>query len=346
MEFRKDVRTMELLSPLHRFESGVQIVEYREDPLTASQSRINVARATRTKQAQGSETDLSGVIERSRRDCFFCPENIEQVTPKFPPQICPDGRIRIGECLLFPNLFPFAEYHAVATLTREHFLDLDEFTPEMILDNLRASKDYIVAVHQKDEGAKYPLWIWNHLPPSAASILHPHVQILIDRAPAPELRKFLRKSEEYFAKQGTNYWQDLVREEKRLGQRYIGEKDSLAVIAAYAPRGNREVQLIFKGLGNLADLGENQARDFADSIVSILRCYKEMGVNSFNLVTYSAPVEENPDHYSLNARIISRPVFQPFYVNDTGFMERFYDVWVIETLPEDIARRMRPVFDS
>lgn len=346
MEFRKETRTMELLSPVAQFESETQVVEYREDPLTGSHSRVNVKRAGRVKQAQRSEVDLSQVVERTRRGCFFCPENIEQRTPKFPPQFCPEGRIERGECLLFPNLFPFAEYHAVGTLTREHFWDLDEFTPEMILDNLMASRQYITLVQQKDEGAKYPLWIWNHLPPSAASIMHPHVQILVDRAPPSGLRKLLDKSEEYFAQQGTNYWQDVVREEKRLGQRYIGGKDSLAVIASYAPRGNREVQLIFKELGNLADLKENQARDFATAIIKILHCYKKMGVNSFNLITYSAAVGENPDYYWLNARIISRPIFQPFYTADTGYMERFYDVWVIETLPEDVAREMRPGFDS
>jgi len=343
MEFRKERSTAELLSP-HRFGRETQIVEYREDPLTGSHSRINVARAGRRKQAQRGEVDLSQVIASTKGDCFFCPPNIEQRTPKFLPQICPQGRIERGECLIFPNLFPFAEYHAVGTLSREHFLDLDEFTPEMLLDNLMAAKEYIAAVYQVDEGARYPMWVWNHLPPSAASIIHPHVQILVDRVPAPQLRKLVEKSKGYFAQHGSNYWRDLIEQEKRLGHRYIGEQGSVTVVASYAPRGNAEVELILKDIGNLADLNEKQARDFAACIVKILRCYKGMGVNSFNLVTFSTPVGENPDYYWLNARIISRPVFQPFYTSDAGFMERFYDVWVIETLPEDIARQMRPVF--
>lgn len=102
--------------------------------------------------------------------------------------------------------------------------------------------------------------------------------------------------------------------------------------------------MILKDVGNLADLNEKQIQDFAACLVKILRCYKGMGVNSFNLVAFSAPVGENPDYYWLNARVISRPVFQPFYTSDAGFMERFYNVWVIETLPEDIARQVRPVF--
>ncbi len=343
MEFRREMKSMELLSPLAGFERELKWVEYREDPLTACQSRINVARVGRERQAQVG-VDLTGVIEGTRGDCLFCPHNIEQRTPRFPPELYPQGRIKRGECLVFPNLFPFAQYHAVGTLTREHFLDLDEFTPEMLVDNIMASRDFIALVHQRDQGAKWPMWIWNHLPPSAASIIHPHVQILVDEAPSPELSRLLRRSEEYFAARGRNYWQDLVEEERELGQRYIAENDSLAVLASYAPRGNREVQLIFKGLSNLADLGEGQAMDFATSVVKILRCYKGMGVNSFNLITYSAPSGERLDYYWLSARMISRPFFQPFYTNDTGFMERFHDIWVIETLPEDVAAQLRKGF--
>ena len=344
MEFRKEVKTPELLSPALRFEREVQPIEYREDPLTGARSRINVARAGRARQAQQGEVEVREVIERTRAGCFFCPENIEERTPKFPPEFYLEGRIKRGECFVFPNLYPFAEYHAVATLTGRHFLELDEFTPQMLMDNLMASKEYVATVHKNDEEARYPMWIWNHLPPSAASIIHPHVQIIVDRTPAPELRKLLEKSEEYFGRHGRNYWRDLIENEREIGERYIGENDSVAIIASYAPRGNREIQVIFKEAGNLATLAEKQTRDFATAITRILYCYKKMGVNSFNLITYSAPLMQNPNYYRLSARIISRPVFQPFYTSDSGFMERFYDVWVIETLPEDVAGEMRASF--
>ena len=36
MEFRKEVRSTEILSPLAHFESEVQAIEYREDPLTGT----------------------------------------------------------------------------------------------------------------------------------------------------------------------------------------------------------------------------------------------------------------------------------------------------------------------
>jgi len=343
MEFRKEIRSTEILSPLVQFESEVQAIEYREDSLTGSQCRINVARAGRVRQVQQIGVGVREVIERTVSDCSFCPHNISQRTPKFPPVLVPEGRIKRGECLLFPNLYPFAEYHAVATLTERHFLDLDEFTTDMLVDNLVASKDFIALVQQKDEKAVYPMWIWNHLPSSGASIIHPHIQITVDRTPTPELRKLIGKSEEYWQQRRRNYWQELIEVERGIGDRYIGENDSVAVIASFAPRGNNEVQVIFKGPVSLSDLDERQISDFSSVIVKILYSYKGMGVNSFNVITYSAPLMEHADYFWMSARVISRPVFQSFYTCDAGY-RRFYDVWVIETLPEEVAREMRTTF--
>lgn len=344
IEFRREVKTQELLSPALRFESEDQPIEYREDPLTGSQSRINIARAGREKQVQKGELGVKEIVERTGAGCSFCAEHIQQKTPKLPPNLFLGGRMERGECLLFPNLYPFAEYHAVATLTGKHYLELDEFTTEMLVDNLTASMEYIALVHQKDRDAKYPMWIWNHMPPSGASIIHPHVQIVVDRAPTPELERLMVKSEEYLKRQGVSYWQELIQMERQVGERYIGENDSLAVIASFAPRGNNEVQVTLKRAANLMDLDEGQTMDFAATIEKILHCYRAMGINSFNLVTYSAPLTERPDYFLMSARIVSRPFFRPLYTSDAGFMERFYDVWVIETLPEEVAREMRERF--
>jgi galactose-1-phosphate uridylyltransferase len=326
----------------------VQSIEYRVDPLTELPCRINCERAFRVKQAEegkGEEFKSFGAfIEKGEKDCSFCPENMEKETPRFPPNICQEGRIKKGESYLFPNLFPFGEYHAVGIITSRHYLDLDEFTSEMLQDNMKACQEWILKVYEQDKEAKYPIYNWNHLPPSAASIVHPHVQVLIDKKPTPYLEQLLKKSEEYHLKTGRNFWEELVWEEKRLKERYIGENDSLSIITSFAPQGNREIVLIFKGASSILDLDEEKIRDFAVSLVKILRGYKAMDVGSFNLTTFSGPIGEKLDYYSLNAKIISRPFPHPFYTNDTGFMERFHCENIIETLPEDITSKFKALF--
>jgi len=337
MEFPKTVITAQLLSP-PSFERDIHLIEYREDPLTRMLCRINTKRTRRIRKAP--TTDFSEIMAESG-DCPFCPQNIEQATPLFTEDFCPGGRIRWGECYLFPNLFPFAEHHATGTLTPRHFLDLDQFSVEMVIDNMMATKEYLSRVYRHNKEARYPIYLWNHLPPSAASILHPHVQILVDRKPTSYQQTLLQSSKDYFLKTGRNFWRDLVEEEKKRGERYIGGKGSVAVIASYAPQGNREVQVIFREISNLAELSEPEIADFADCVIKLLRGYKQMGVNSFNLSTFSAPLGESLEHYSLHAKLISRPVLQPFYRNDTGILERLHYEADIEIEPEVVAQTMR-----
>jgi galactose-1-phosphate uridylyltransferase len=338
MEFPKSTTEAELLSP-PRFQKVRHSIEYREDPLTGVRCRINVRRTERLRKAP-ARVDLSQVTGRPD-DCPFCPQNIEQATPLFVEGFCAEGRIKRGDCCLFPNLFPLAEYHAAGTLTSKHFLDLDQLQPQMLINNLAATREFLVRVSGTSQEARYPIYLWNHLPPSAASVVHPHVQILVDRQSTPYQQRLSECSRDYFGKAGSSYWWDVVAEEKRIGQRYIGERNSVAVIASYAPQGNRETQIIFKEISNLADLTEPQIADFADCLVRLLRGYKQMGVNSFNLTTFSAPLGERLDYYSLHAKLISRPVWQPFYRNDTGILERFHYEADIEIQPEAFAQAMR-----
>lgn len=318
-------------------------IEYRFDPLTEEQSRINPDRAKRVKQAE-SDIRLKEIINRSRETCVFCPEQIEEKTPKFPEAIHKDGRIRIGESVIFPNLNPFGENHAVGILSKGHFLDLDEFKVDLLRDNLRATKDYILSVYASDKEAIWPIWVWNYMPPSAGSIIHPHVQILVEKEPVPRQAKLLEKSESYFELNKRSYWEDLVAEERKLDERYIFGNDSLSVIASFAPRGFNEIQFIFNE-GSLGDLNETQIDEFADNLTKVLCGYKEMGIGSFNLITHSGPLDKKLDYYSLHTKLFSRPYPKGVYTSDTGPMERGYDVWVIDTLPEELANRMRPFFD-
>jgi len=321
------------------------LLKTHSDPLTGSTCIINYKRAERAKQAQICASVSSDVIEETKKDCFFCPEQIRDKTSKFTSNIHPEGRIERGECIVFPNLFPFAEHHAVATFNTEHFLDINQFNSEMIVDNMMACQEWMLSVHNSNSEALYPIYMWNHMPPSGASIVHPHVQALVREASTTAQKQILSKSKEYFESKGQNYWKELIETEKEIGERFILENDSLAVIASYAPRGFREMQFIFKEASNFTDLNTKQISDFAAAIEKVLQGYKKMGVGSFNLITFSGPMEKKLDHYSLNVKIISRPFPQGVYTNDTGTFERLQDEWVIEFLPEDVARGMQGFFN-
>lgn len=344
--FEKTVRDARLLSPLLGFKQAVHPIEFRKDPLTDRWCRINIERAKRVKQAKARETaDLTKIVEESRRKCFFCPENLERTTPMFPSYF-PAGRMKVGSACLFPNLFPFGEFHAVGIFSGEHYLPLDQFSPKLIEDCFRVCLDYFKFIYNKRPDIKYCMINWNHLPPAAASIIHPHVQILADHKPTLQVKELIERSREYHDMAGGNYWSDLVAAERENGVRWIGKTGSVAWLASFAPQGNREVLAVSsRKVSTAIRMGESDLKDFCDGLSKILGGYHEIGVGSFNMSVFSGPNDQDlSEYYLLNAKLISRPNFEPLYTGDDGFMEKFHYEPVIEIMPEDLAGKLREHF--
>jgi hypothetical protein len=54
-------------------------------------------------------------------------------------------------------------------------------------------------------------------------------------------------------------------------------------------------------------------------------------------VSFSSALDEPLPYFTLHFKLVSRPYPRNVYTNDSGPFERFYDIWVIDTLPEDVA---------
>lgn len=308
--------------------------------LTDTWCRVNVNRVKRAKQFHREEA-LDDLIELSKKNCFFCPENIDKATPKFPPEISKKGRIRLGEVTVFPNFFPFAKYHAMATITENHYQDLEEFTKVQIEDTISASIDYFKRVDAL--GAKYFSLSWNHLPPSGASVIHPHVQLIGDEVPTHTTNTYLEASKKYYKENSENYWLCLVKDEERLGERFVGRVGRIAWISSFAPLGNNEISMVFEGgPSSLLDLTRKDISDISEGLRRIFKGYSIMGKTSFNFTMYSG-LREMED-FCLNAKIITRPNTQKYYTADTGFMETLHHERIVETLPESLAAELKKFF--
>ncbi|MEE8402659.1 MAG: hypothetical protein V3R93_02790 [Candidatus Hydrothermarchaeaceae archaeon] len=304
-------------------------------------SRVNVNRAKRAKQCRREgEEAIDDLIELSIKNCAFCPENIDKATPKFPPEISKEGRIRLGETTVFPNLFPFARYHGMATITESHYQDIGDFTKAQIEDTVSASMDYFRRIEAL--GAKYFSLSWNHLPPSGASIIHPHVQLIGDDVPTSMTDTYMNASSEYYKENGVNYWLRLVKDEETAGERFVGRTGQIAWISSFAPMGNNEVSMIFEGGSSLLDFTRVDISDMTEGIRRILKGYSSMGKTSFNFTMYSG-LRDMKD-FCLNAKIITRPNPQKYYTADTGFMETLHHERIVETLPESLAAELRKFF--
>jgi UDPglucose--hexose-1-phosphate uridylyltransferase len=96
-----------ILNPQNNFSEDVHQVEVRRDPLLGDTSVYNPFLKDKAKAFFGdNDPDLiQRLVEESARSCIFCGERVEKSTAQFPPSIVPEGRIRVGEAVLFANIF-------------------------------------------------------------------------------------------------------------------------------------------------------------------------------------------------------------------------------------------------
>ena len=123
-----------ILSPLKAFAEDFHRIEVRKDPLLGHRSIYNPSLKEKVKFFFG-ECDqklIEEMVAATARTCPFCPERLDASTPRYPSDFIPEGRMRLGEAVLFPNLYPLGKYHTVIRLTETHFLRLSQFTPTVL----------------------------------------------------------------------------------------------------------------------------------------------------------------------------------------------------------------------
>ena len=325
----------DLRSPLQGFESISVPTEVRIDPLTKRRSRI-VTWGLPTK----GKFDFSQMAVEPK-GCFFCPDNVLSKTPQFPKEIIPEGRILIGKAAGFPNLSPVGTYGSVVVLCHEHFLHLNQLTPEIYEEGLSVSIEIIRRTMSFDPDTRYWQISQNFLLPGGSTILHPHLQVIGDPIPTNEMEWLLDASSSYHQRNKTLYWNDLIHIEKGLGKRYITSLGRVHWFVSFAPIGFNEVCGSVEGHRSVTTLGREEIASLAKGIVSTLKYYDDKDLKSFNFSIYSISDEAS---YQLFIRIISRTPIQPYYLNDWTSFEVLQSELTSNIVPEELCREIRPYF--
>jgi galactose-1-phosphate uridylyltransferase len=321
---------------------GTAELEYRKDPLTNRICTVALGLREKIKLFLG-ETDeslIEKIAEETKKNCPFCPEAIDKLTPKLPREIFESDRLVFGEAVAFPNLFPRSEFEAVVVLSRKHYLKVDEFNSEIIANGLRASLAYINKVYEKTKIENAVIGC-NYLFPAGASAIHPHIQACVRSLPY----SFLEYSKRFHERTFSNYWEELVNAEKENGERYIARIGNVEFLVPFAPLHRNEVLAILRDKSNFIEYSEQDINDLALGIAKILTCYRFKGISSFNFVLNSAPLGSKAEYYWSNLTIISRPNVRANYLNDDSW---FGSKLLLENVtaepPEAFAAVLREIF--
>lgn len=292
---------------------GNSVLQYREEQLTGFRCRISPDRTKRGLDVPYSYSpDMNG--------CPFCPDQVFSVTPEFPW----GERIRLGESVTFPNLYPFAACHTVTVITSEHVVDT--FSKKQLADAFKAQ------VYSLSKAGGYPSINWNYLPSAGASLAHPHLQGMADEQPPVIASRYLDKGKHYLERHGRCYW-DAWREHEEVSERYLFG-DEIYWTAHAVPLGEREVRGVLP-VATLDD-SENYLDTLIDGVLSVIRLYRELGTHAFNLSLFFDKPGSNHG-FKAFCSIISRINPNTRSLADSAFMERLHLEPVILTLPEDLG---------
>jgi UDPglucose--hexose-1-phosphate uridylyltransferase len=335
IRFERHEKIARYLDPRTNFQETSIACEMRRDPLTGRSGRV----------AHGlgfhlSPPDMAPLIAASHLSCPFCPERIFAVTPRFPVNIIPEGRLQRGEAVLFPNLVPYDEHSAVTVISQQHYIPLTHFTHPQLVDAFRLSKDYLQQVRQHPR-TSYGLVFWNYFPASGGTQIHPHLQVLATDTPGNTLQEELTASVRYYREEGRSYWDDLLREEERLGERWIRQGSHSAWLTSFVSRSLlADTLILFPAYQTILELSDAALAEFCRGLGQALQHLAFQGVYSFNLAWFSGVVgnKEMCLHVRLSPRLYLTP---SLWGTDTTALQHLYQEHFMVQTPEVAASALR-----
>ncbi|MGB5746987.1 MAG: hypothetical protein WBM69_08410 [Desulfobacterales bacterium] len=341
MKFEAIAREAVLLDPNDNLARKNIPNEIRKDPLTGRTSRI-----CHFRKLKWEKPDLNKLVAGTELWCPFCPDKVLKVTPCFPEEIIPAGRMTLGNKVLFPNIAPYDRLSAVATLGNRHYIPMTDIEPQRIADGFRLSLKYFRHLEEiKHPESVYHLISWNYMPASGSSIIHPHLQVFASSFAPNSLREKLDAARNYMDKNGSNYWDDLVAAEEANADRFLGQIGRTKWLSVFAPLGAvGDVTAVVEGLQSTLELTEHDLNDLAVGLTKLMAAYDRMGIYNFNMSFFSGSSEDAHSRFHLvfSPRIYFNPAIG---TPDVAALGRLFGESVCMGFPEEIAGLLRVEFD-
>jgi len=243
------------------------------------------------------------------------------------------GRVRGARMLSGANAAAADVHHAVLVFESHDPLAFDT---ELVADLLTTGRAWADAARASDPTAANYLLIWNCLWRAGGSIVHGHAQVLLGAgAHYARLERMRRDAAAYRAEHGSELLDDLVAVHRDL-ELTIEGRDGVIVLAHLTPTKEREAIVI-----GPAGMDERDPA-FAEGVASTLISFRDrIGVRSFNLALWRAPLDESPDWLWLRpmARVVDRGdlASRP---SDIGAMELFATP-IVGSDPFELAAALR-----
>lgn len=276
-----------------------------KNKFTGEHSLFNKLRTDRPIEAKSAF-----VLEelKEKRSCLFC--NPEKRTPSdvF-------GRVKGKYCITASNIAKYDSFHSLV-IFKEH--NPMETKQAWIEDYLRTGERWFEEVSKVEKKELQKFFLWNCLWKSGASIIHGHIQLTASGMRYGRLEVLEKVAADYKREFNSDYIDDLYKVHNSLG--LAKENEGERILFYLTPIKEKEIFVISKA---------RKSDEMANTIYKLLRGYRGMGVQSFNLAIFQL------EDYHI-VRLVDRGSLET-KTSDIGTME-LYAASVISSDPFKLAR--------
>ena len=314
--------------------------EIRIDPLTGRTARI-----CHFMKLQWEKPDFEALVAGTEAWCPFCADKVLEVTPCFPLDLIPEGRLQKNDMVIFPNMAPYDSLGAVATFGARHYIPMTAFEPAHMASAFGFALDFFRRVEATGHPESvYHLINWNYMPPAGSTLIHPHLQVFSTSSAPNLMRQELDAAKRYLDSHGSNFWDDLVGAEKKSGERYLGKIGRTHWMTAFAPMGVAgDVLAVVENAQSTLELSDQDLLDVAVGLTQVMAAYDQMGIYSFNLNFFTGA--KTDDHSRFHLLFSPRTFFnQKLGTPDMGALRNLFNETLCMAYPEEINQLLKQRF--
>jgi UDPglucose--hexose-1-phosphate uridylyltransferase len=332
MQFERIKKETVILNPQKDMSEQRITSEIRLDPLTGRTARI-----CHFMKLQWEKPDFEALIAGTEAWCPFCGGKVLTVTPCFPQDLIPEGRLQKDDMVIFPNIAPYDSIGAVATFSSRHYIPMTDIQPERIASAFEFALDFFRRIEATGHPESvYHLINWNYMPPAGSSLIHPHLQVFSTSSAPNLMREELEASRHYQKEHSSVFWEDLIDAEKKLEERYLGQIGRSHWMTAFAPMGVAgDVLAVVEDARHTLDLNQQDFMDLATGLVKVMGEYEKMGIYSFNMNFFTGA--KTDDHFRFHLLFSPRTFFnQKLGTPDIGALRNLFNETLCMAFPEEI----------
>ncbi|MFH1771016.1 MAG: hypothetical protein ABH828_05690 [archaeon] len=237
------------------------------------------------------------------------------------------GRIKGKYSITSSNVAKYDALHGLIIFKEHNPL---KFTSENIKDYLTTAQKWINKAHKANPEKNFPYIMWNCLWKAGSSIVHGHFQLLLGKNKHyGDIERLRRFASGYSIVFNSDYFNDFYHAHESIGLGF--EKKNSKIIAHLTPKKEKEVIIISMRLN-----------DVSEALYRVLKAYRKMGVESFNMGIYLQPLDKSWE-MPVITRIVDRGSLSNNVV-DIGGMEMFAGTSIIGSDPYKVIEKVKKEF--